>query len=144
MIKITDFLIGIVLVGFVLFGIFSLVQSTNNFMEIDGFSESTMQNKINFTKNITTDVNKAKSDVEKLSATPSLFDIVGFFTNSVWGSVKGVFNSFVIFNQFVDASTQDAGGFGNGFIELKNVIILIITISLFIGFSVYLLIGRTP
>lgn len=142
MIKISSFLIGIVVVGFILFGVFGLVQSVNNYSNIGGYSDSKMKNNINFSKNVTADVNKAQTDINALTSTPSIFDVLGFFTNSVKGAIKGLFSSFVIFNEFVDASTQDAGGFGAGFVELKNLILLVLTISLFISFIAYLLLGR--
>jgi len=142
-INISNFMIGLVVVGFILFGVFGFIQSLNNVNTISGYETSDLKNNINFTKNITTDVATTKEDILDTSATPSLFDIAGFFANSVWGSIKGVFNSFIVFDEFVTHSTKDLSGNVGGIIEFRNMILLILTIMIFIGFATYLLLGRS-
>jgi hypothetical protein len=144
-IGVTNFLIGFLIIGFVLFGTMSFVQPLASPKNDTDFGGENTTLGLKFKNTINPIVN---STSEKLlgetGATPSIFDIVGFFINSVWTTITNILSSVLMIGELTTYATNDLAREGefNGLAELSGLIIGIITILVVVGLGIYFLTGR--
>jgi O-antigen/teichoic acid export membrane protein len=138
----TSFLIGLTVVGFLLFGILSFVQPLAVQTNINGYSNKTIA--MSFDENISTIVDSTGASLSNASTTPSVFDIIGNFINTAWTAVKAPFVTMSVFNQFANQAVSEVEEQGviTGLSQMRNTLFIILGILLFIGFAAYFLTGR--
>ena len=146
-IGVTNFMIGFLIIGFVLFGFVALIQPLNNpTKDVNGFGGSNTTFGLNFADNtINPIINTTSSKLlGETGASPSIFDIVGFFINSVWTTITNMLSSVVMMAQLTTRATNDLASEGefNGLAELTSLITGIVIILIVIGLGVYFLTGR--
>lgn len=144
-IGVTNFLIGFLVVGFVIFGFMAFIQPLTSPASENDFGGSNTTLGLKFSRTINPIVNQSQMKLlGETGASPSIFDIVGFFINSVWTTITNILTSISMMGELTTYATNDLAREGefNGLAELTGLITGIIVILIVIGLGVYFLTGR--
>jgi hypothetical protein len=144
-INLTNFMIGFLILGFVILGVFGFANHLLHPATVNDFGGSNSTLGASFNDELTPVINDSNDKLQKLGADSSIYDIVGFFINGVWKSISGAFASFAIMSELTSTASRDLAENGNGnFGGLPELVALIsaILFVLVIGLLVYLFSGR--
>ncbi len=142
----SNFLVGLLIMGFLLYTVFSFIQPLASNGGVEGYNENL---RMNFSQKLNPTINSIEGNITGTAqGDPNIFDVIGAFVNSAWISIKSAFiTPSVVAGEFMNQSVTEVTNTSSGFTitgvnELRVALLLILTVLVVIGFGAYFLTGR--
>lgn len=142
--KITSFMIGILLIGLLASSIAIFISQSNEYYPIE-YDNSTF-GAYNKMAELSAQINETQEIIRVNISNPqnNIFDIIGGFFGSTWSATKTTWSSLDLFYSIQEGAMEDLSSSGQGVNpvivnNIKTTTVMIAVVMLIIGLSMYII-----